>query len=385
MKKSLAILMAMALVFVGAGCSQAGDGTTAAPESGQPVQESEASTPAETPATGGETKAAPEDGKVLKIGMSIPVASAVYWTGAGYGVQKAVEELNAEAGKTVVEFQFFDPGAFDLQTQLKNIEDAMALDFDGMVIAPVDADGTVNAIDMAYEDGMPIFTIDLDANTDAILAGFCTFNYNAGCTNAETMAELIKEKNGAYEGKVAMVMGYATVSSHMARCQGFRETMEAKYPDIEIVFEEFSGKPEEDLRVSENALAMYGKDLDGIFVTGDTAANSACQAAEDAGLMKPVGDPEHIIIVGFDGEAQGIENIRAGRQDATVAQNPIAMGYNATMALVDYLRTGVEPKTDTEDRLIEVAHMAITKENLDTAEAQEFLWADIVSKADLDF
>ena len=254
-----------------------------------------------------------------------------------------------------------------------------------MVIAPVDADGTVSAIDMAYENDMPIFTIDLDANTDSILAGFCTFNYKAGCSNAEIMAQLIQEKNGAYEGKVAMVMGYATLSSHMERCQGFRDTMEEKYPDIEIIFEEFSGKPEEDLRVTENALAMYGDELDAVFVTGDTAANSACQAIEDAGLMKPIGDPEHIIVVGFDGEEQGIENIRAGRQDATVAQNPIAMGYDATMAMYEYLTTGIEPETDTEDKLIEVDHMVLTQDNLESPEAADFLWAEIVAQADLNF
>ncbi len=378
MKKRMIILMAAVFVLSGIGCSQPGDGTSEAS-----TTQAAGTTVAENSSE--ETAGTVPEEKILKIGMSIPVTSAVYWTGAGYGVQKAVEELNAEAGKKAVEFQFFDPGEFDLESQLKNIEDAMALDFDGMVIAPVDVDGTVGAIDMAYQNGMPIFTIDMDANTDSILAGFCTFNYEAGCTNAETMAQFIQKKNGAYEGKVAMVMGYATVSSHVARCQGFRETMEKKYPDIEIIFEEFSGKPEEDLRVTENALAMYGEELDAIFVTGDTAANSACQAIDDAGLMKPVGDPEHIIVVGFDGEAQGIENIRAGRQDATVAQNPIAMGYDATMALVDYLRTGEEPKTDTEDKLIEVAHLALTKENMDSAEAQDYLWADIVSKVDLDF
>lgn len=318
-----------------------------------------------------------EEEKIRKIAMSIPIAAAPYWTGVAYGVEKAIEEINQDAGKTVVELQFFDPGVFSLESQLKNIEDAVAMGFDGMVIAPVDVEGTVPAIEMAYNSGVPIFTVDIVANTDAVLVGYCTYNYEAGCTNAEKMAELIFEKNGAYKGKVAMNLGQPTISSHIQRAEGFKDTMKNKYPDIEIIFEKFAIKPEENLLVAEDALAMYGEELDAIFVTGDSAANYTCQAIDNAGLFKPIGDSGHIIVVGFDGESLGINNIKNGRQDATVAQNPINMGYLATLALYDYITTGNLPDVD-EDGLVEVPHFAIDYKNINEDEASEFMWAEIV-------
>jgi|GEM_PF-1677482 len=365
MKRLIAFLLVTVMLFGFSGCSKDPDTTTTA---GGSQAESSSSTSEE---------------KVVKLALSIPVAAAPYWTAVGYGVQKAMDEINAEAGSTIVEYQFFDPGNFELESQLKNIEDALALKFDGMVIAPVDANGTVNAIKKAFEEGVPMVTVDLSANTDVLLAGYCTYNYNAGCTNAEKMAELINEKNGAYKGKVVMNMGKANISSHIARCQGFKDTMAEKYPDIEIIFEQFADNSEENVKIIENALAMFGNEIDAVFATGDTAADMACQAIDSSGLFKEIGDPDHIIVVGFDAEINGINNIRAGRQDATVAQNPILMGQMAAIALYEYIVNGSTPSTDA-DGLVEVPHFAIDYKNIETPEAQEFFWAIEVESVDID-
>lgn len=318
--------------------------------------------------------------ETVKIALSIPLASSPYWTGVAYGVQSTVDAIN-EANPGAIDYQFFDPGSFELETQMKNIEDALALGIDGMVVAPVDANGTVPAIEKAYAAGMPIFTVDVSANTDVVLVGYCTFNYNAGVSNAHKMAELIKEKNGDYVGKIAVNMGRANISSHIARVAGFKDTLAAEYPGLEIVFEQFIEKNEESMNVAENALAMHEK-IDGYFCTGDTVANLTCQAIDSSNRFKPFGDPDHIVVVGFDGNAEGIENIRAGRQDATIAQNPIEMGRLTLTALYNYLTDGTLPEIP-EGNLVEVPHFPLDYKNIDSPEAQDFMWSEIVQGVDI--
>ncbi len=368
MKKWLALILAMLMLLSCIGCGGQTSESGSAENSGSPSSSDTASQ---------------DSDKVYKIAFSIPVAAAPYWTAVGWGVHKEVEAINEEAGQTVIEYQFFNPGNFELETQLKNIEDAISLGVDGMILAPVDSNGTVPAIENAAAEGIPICTVDLQAETDVILAGFCTYNYEAGVTAAETMAELINEKNGAYEGTVALNMGKANISSHVARVQGFKDTMAEKYPDIEIVFEQFADVSEDNLTVIEDALAQYA-DLDAVFTTGDTAADMACQAIDGAGRFKEIGDPDHIIVVGFDGEINGLLNIRNGRQDATVAQNPVIMGEMAARTIYEYLTEGTVPDVD-EDGQIEVPHFAITYKNIDTDEAAEYFWAEEVDEIDISF
>ena len=392
MKKILTLLLAsLLLVSLFAGCTGDPDNETipepSTPTGSAPNDTSTQNSPPPGNSGTGDTGSTGEASvETLHIVLSIPLASSAYWTGVAYGVQTAVDEINA-ATPGAIQYNFFDPGNFELETQLKNIENALALGVDGMVVAPNDVNGTVPAIEMAYAQGMPIFTVDVYANTDKVLIGYCTFNENAGASNAHKMAELIKEKNGDYVGKVAMILGRANISSHIARVKGFKDTMAANYPNIEIIFEQFIEKNEDSLQKAEDALVMNPK-IDGFFGTGDTVANLICQAIDQQNRFKPIGDPDRIIVVGFDGNDEGVTNIRNGRQDATIAQNPIEMGKLTLRALYNYLRDGSLPIAPGSGggefgNLIEVPHFPLDYKNVDSPEAEFFLWSQEVKGAEI--
>ena len=387
MKKIITILLASFLIIsLFAGCGGDTDSGTNQDASSSQGSSSGNSSSSGSSNSGSSGSSSDTPLETLHIVLSIPLASSAYWTGVAYGVQTAVDEINA-ATPGAIKYNFFDPGNFELETQLKNIENALALGVDGMVVAPNDVNGTVPAIEMAYAQGMPIFTVDVFANTDKVLVGYCTFNENAGASNAHKMAELIKEKNGDYTGKVAMILGRANISSHIARVKGFKDTMAAHYPNIEIIFEQFIERNEDSLQKAEDALVMNPK-IDGFFGTGDTVANLICQAIDQQNRFKPIGDPDHIIIVGFDGNDEGVTNIRNGRQDATIAQNPIEMGKLTLRALYDYLRNGTLPIPQGTGggefkNLIEVPHFALDYRNIDSQEAQFFLWSQEVKGAEI--
>ncbi len=69
-------------------------------------------------------------------------------------------------------------------------------------------------------------------------------------------------------------------------------------------------------------------DIKGIFSQNDEMALGAVQAAKAA--------KKSLVIVGFDGEADGIKAVKAGDMAATVAQQPEEMGRLALQAAYDH-------------------------------------------------
>src|ERR1700675_3355760 len=73
----------------------------------------------------------------------------------------------------------------------------------------------------------------------------------------------------------------------------------------------------------------------------------------------PVGKPGHVAVVGLDGTPLALDRIREGTQDASVGQDPYAMGG----AILDKIIAHFEGKPFDEKSVTEPS--LITKENVD--------------------
>lgn len=72
------------------------------------------------------------------------------------------------------------------------------------------------------------------------------------------------------------------------------------------------------------SLLRSGRKFDAIFGANDQMALGALEACKQQGI-----NLEEVIIVGFDAINEAKDSVLRGELDATVAQNPIAMGYQA--------------------------------------------------------
>ena len=102
-------------------------------------------------------------------------------------------------------------------------------------------------------------------------------------------------------------------------------------------------------------LAGLASPPDVILCANDDMALGALQVVKEQGLP--------IKIIGFDALPEALASIRDGGLTATVEQFPGGQSAGALQEMVDYLRKGTKPEP-----LVLLTPVAITKDNLDTAE-----------------
>ena len=77
------------------------------------------------------------------------------------------------------------------------------------------------------------------------------------------------------------------------------------------------------------ALALVAPNLSpgkGVFSHNDEMVRGIVSALRQIGKLVPPGEPGHVVVIGLDGTPLALDRIREGTQDATVAQDPYAMG-----------------------------------------------------------
>lgn len=169
---------------------------------------------------------------------------------------------------------------FKPEQQVADIETVTALNPDIIISIPTDPVATAPAYKRAAEQGIKIVfmdncPVDMEAGVDYVSV-VSADNYGNGVKAAEIMAESLGGK-----GKVGVIYYDADFFVTNQRVDAFIATIEANYPDIEIV--ERSGF--DDLgKVSAVADVMLtkNKDIDGIFAVWDVPAESVVSSAQTA-------------------------------------------------------------------------------------------------------
>ena len=192
---------------------------------------------------------------------------------------------------------------------------------------------------MVNDAGIPIVTVDIEVTGGGIVESHVASNNYLG---GELAAEFIGEKLGG-KGKIA-VIDNPTITSLIARRDGFTETISQNYPDIEIIaIQSGESTREKGMSVAENLLERF-PDLGAIFGTNDMMALGAVQAIKAKNMAT--------IVVGFDATAEACNEIIAGSpMAASIAQQPRLLGAKALEALLDVL----EGKTVDKTTLVAVA------------------------------
>lgn len=291
----------------------------------------------------------PQTGK--KVIAVIPKGvSHFFWQTIHSGADAAGKELG-------VEIMWKGPAQeTDYAGQINIVEDAINRRVDGIVIAPSHGDALVPIIERAQKEGIPVTIFDSGINTENYTAYVATDNRQGGVVAAERMAEKLGGK-----GKVAILGVKAGSVSTDQREQGFKETIEKKYPGIQIVaFQYGEADRTKSLDRATDILTTYA-DLNGIFASNESSSVGAVQAIKQKGLSGKV------ILVGFDSSPNLIDDLKIGALDSLVLQDPFKMGYEGVKAMVAKLNGQTPP------RVLDTGVQLLTKENLETAEMQRLI------------
>lgn len=240
----------------------------------------------------------------------------------------------AAAQKAGVEIAWNAPSTeTDYARQVAIVDDMIQRRVNAILLAPTDREALVPAIERAAKAGIPLTIFDSGANTESYVSFVATNNYEGGVEGARRLAEILKEK-----GKVAMIGVTPGSASTLERENGFRETLEKEFPELQLAaFQYGMSDRARSLAVAEDFLTAH-PDLDGIFASNESGTLGAAQAVKARGLAGKVK------VVGFDTSPSLVEDLQAGVIDALVLQDPFQMGYLAVGTLLRHLKGEVPPR-----------------------------------------
>lgn len=274
--------------------------------------------------------------------------------GLQYEYQVAmVEGVKTRAAETGIILNVID-GKGDPNLQVTQVLDAVTKQPDVLLINPVDATLLVAGVKRANEANIPVFIME-NAPPEGKFIGFVDFdNVAGGSMGADGLAKMIGE-----EGAVLETRGSVGSAQAEARHKGFNDQMAAKYPKVTV-------KSLNTEWVADNAYKMVldaftqDPNIKGVFSHNDEMVRGIVSALRQIGKLVPPGEPGHVFVMGLDGTPLALDRIRDGTQDATVAQDPYAMGGGGILEQVIAHLEGKEYNSNMQTK-----SYLITKENVD--------------------
>ncbi len=237
-------------------------------------------------------------------------------------------------------------GEWDLARQTAQVQNFITRQMDAIVIAPVNSNGIVSAVEEANQAGIPVFTADIAAGGGRVVSHVASDNKQGG----RILGEFLAGRLGG-RGDVA-ILDQPTVASVIDRVAGFREALSA-YPDIKIVA---APAVERGIRQvakekTDNLLAG-GRSIDAIFGSNDDCALGALAAIQAAGRTD-------ILVVGYDAIPEARTAIAGGTPlIADAVQDPVTIGRRTVEVVAESLAGRLVPP------LVAVPVSLVTRDSL---------------------
>jgi ribose transport system substrate-binding protein len=276
--------------------------------------------------------------------------SHLFWQSIHAGAVKAGNELGVEI------LWNGPPLETDYSRQIGIVEDFINQRVDGIVLAPSNGEAMVPVVERAAQEHIPVTIFDSGIKTDKYVSYVATDNYKGGVIAAERMGELLPQG-----GKIVVVATMPGSVSTIERENGFRETIEKKFPKIQIVAMQYGmAEHAKSLAVAEDMMTA-NPTIAAMFCSNESGTVGGVQAAKSKGIAGK------LKIVGFDSSPTLIEDMKAGTLDSLVVQNPFKMGYLSVGTLVDQIHG------KTPEKRIDTGATLVTATNLTQPAIQELL------------
>ncbi|MDQ7977784.1 sugar ABC transporter substrate-binding protein [Paraburkholderia sp. SARCC-3016] len=355
-----AVLLCTAAVLSGCSKNESSSGSNAASDTSASAPAAASAAPAAAASGGG------ENGGKAKVGFSVSTLNNAFFVGLKLGVEKGAKAEGFELVQTNANG--------DAQQQVNDAINLLSQGVTALVLNPIDSKAIIPAVQKANQMGVPIFTLDRGSDGGKVTSFVASDNVALGQTAAKWIADQLKARYGSPKGNVVDLIGLVGTTAATDREKGFSDEI-AKYPDIKVVARQEGGfDQEKSLNAMTNILQKFPQ-IDAVFGANDDNTVGAEKAIDNAGRYKPLGDRQHIMVIGADGTAQALSAIRAGKQDATISQNPIQMAAKSLSFISDYIAKKNVPANYAWPTLL------IDKSNIDSDEVKKYgLWSLEVSQ-----
>lgn len=329
MTRTLRLVPALAMALLVAACTS-GATPTASP-----------APPTPAPATSGATTepSVPAEQKTIFV-ITQDLTNLLVKAESDAAANRA-RELGYEV---VVESHANDPAK-----QLELFDDAIAKGAAAIILDNAGADATVAAVQKAKDAGIPTFLIDREMNaTGVAMAQIVANNSQGAVLGGQEFARLLGEK-----GNYVEFTGIETDNNAQIRSKGYHSVID-QYTDMKMVAQQSAHWSQDEAFSGLQTIMQSNSDIQGVINGNDTMALGAWAALNAAGKTD-------VVVVGFDGNPDVLNSIKAGEIKATVFQPLVKIAQIAAEEADAYIRNGTVPST--EKQLVDCE--LVTPENVD--------------------
>jgi ribose transport system substrate-binding protein len=271
-----------------------------------------------------------------------------FWNEVIQGVQKSAEDNNV-----IVEYNA--PRFNNPEEELQFMDIAVISKVDGIITHVPGGFGFTSAIDKAYDNGIPVITIENDDSESKRSAFAGTNSFELG---GEAARLLIKATSG--KANVAVILNgdlEQDAIEHNLKMNGFMSTLK-EYPEMRIV------------RTYTSKMGILSaEEITQTIIDSDEGVNAifTVSSADTLGSAQLIVDRSRvgkILLVGYGNSEEILRYIDKEIIYGTVASDPYKMGYESVKALID-----VKDKKSITT-FINTQVKVITKENLNSYQRQ---------------
>lgn len=277
-----------------------------------------ANAPDKQASSNGKIPAGGDTGKRIKIGFSMDTVKEERWVRDKDAFDAHCKELNVDCIITVADNKS--------DKQANDVDNLLTQGVNVLVIAPHDATQAASMVEKAKAQGVPVISYDRLINSDKI----DLYVSHQVPIIGRKIAEYALQK--VPKGNYVMVYGASTDNNAVILK---KEQLAVLKPaidrgDIKIVADNFAAdwKPEEALKIVENALTRNKDNIQAIVASNDGMAGGAISALESKGLTGKV------LVTGQDAQKDALQRIAEGKQTMTIYKPIIPLANAAVEAAI---------------------------------------------------
>lgn len=270
----------------------------------------------------------------------------VFETGRYAALAKA-QQLTALGDYEVNILYLGTESAADIEQQAALVRQAKDLGVNGVAISCNSAAGLQPAIDEVSAAGIPVMTFDSDSPASSRFTYLGIDNEQGGTLAAKVLGKVMSDPART---KVALVSGVQGAANLEARMSGFKSTLAAQFPNLEIVDTVYCEDDGAKAAPLIESLLAKNADLGGLFFVGLWPL-FVCEGTDCSGKL-PLWDAAAragtVKTVVFDTLDFELEFVKSGMVSGLIGQKYWGWGYDAIQMLYDHAVDNKEFSTWTD-------------------------------------
>ena len=262
------------------------------------------------------------------IGVAFDTLQTEYWVASLDAIRAELKERNAQILEAVADN--------DANRQLEQVNNFIAKGVDGIIIAPKDAQTVVPMIKAANRANIPVVLYNRPpADSSGKSVTVVADNLQITRDTVDYMCQqALKEGR---KRKAMILMGDLSDMNAIHRRDGFDQAV-ARYPDlIQVVARVPTEWNQEKAMAGVTNALQANPDIDFIFTSSDFLFPSIISALQQAGKYRKIGEPGHVLLGGFDGDATAYRMLEEGYLDADGVQDVYFECEKSVEAVLDMI------------------------------------------------